>query len=336
MTEPCNEYLDHAWDIMKSMQNPSPLETGEDVSDPVTCDFCQDASFITLDDGNFVCLKCGTLVDRFIDASAEWRSYANDDHKGADMTRCGLPSNDLLPESSLGASIGFAIKESYDMRMVRKYHMWNSMSYKERSLYNVFDTLTTCAVSNGISKSIIDEAKVLYKKLYESKVSRGENRCGLIASSIYMSCKHNRVPRSAKEIAQIFNLKLTTMTKGCKKYQEIMMTMENNCMTPEDFIHRFCSRMNIDVQKREMCMIVSKRIADLGIACENTPPSIAAATIYLCNMVFDWGICKKELSEACQISLVTVSKCYKRLSSFNDVIFSDEFISHGTMPKSSL
>jgi transcription initiation factor TFIIB len=298
------------------------------ITEGTTCQYCA-SNDIVLDDGDCVCQQCGTLCKRFIDASAEWRYYSNDDPKGVNPTRCGMPLNELLPESSMGTMIGFTYNEKADMRIIRKYHLWNCMSYKERSLYNIFDMLTVNAVNHGIPKSILEEAKVMYKKISELKISRGENRSGLIASSIYMSCKSHKVPRSTKEIAKIFNLKPTTMTKGCKRFQELMkMSMEST--QAEDFICRFCSRLSLDPSMRDVCKHVIRKADDLCIVCENTPPSIAAGAIFLCSSLCGWKVGKKELAEACEISQVTISKCYKKMHVYRlDLLSPDVIQRHG-------
>ena len=312
------------WQLLKDLKEDDKgscsSSTNSDIVVPTTniCPCCGGEDII-LDDGNYFCSSCSVLIDRFIDSSAEWRFYGGDDNKSNDPTRCGLPTNDLLPESSLGSVIGYGAKECHDIKIMRKYHMWNSMTYKERSLYNIFDTLTVNAVNNGISKSIIDEAKMLYKKISELKITRGENRNGLIASSIYMSCKKNNVPRSAKEIAKIFNLKLTTMTKGCKRFQDIMK-LNVKSTTAEDFICRFCSKIDLDKERRDICKDVVRRAEELGIVSENTPPSIAVGSIFLCSTIFDWGINKKDLADACEISQVTVTKCFKKLFDYKDMV----------------
>jgi transcription initiation factor TFIIB len=203
--------------------------------------------------------------------------------------------------------------------------MWNSISYRERNLYNIFENITMNAANSGIPTSIIEEAKVLYKKLSENKISRGENRSGLIASSIYMSCKTHKVPRSTKEIAKIFNLKLTTMTRGCKKFQDIMgMNLESSC--PVDFIQRFSSKLNISKEIKDLCRHVVEKADELNIVSENTPPSIAAASIYLCNVVCGLGISKKDLADACEISQVTLTKCFKKLHMYRGHLFPKEAI----------
>ena len=304
------------WSILKSF-SPNELDRSENIT--AYCQICLNDDNIGLIDNNYVCKTCGIIVERFIDSGAEWRFYGHDDSKGNDPTRCGLPTSDLLPDSSLGALIGYTTRETSELRIMRRYHMWNSMSYKERTLYNVFDTLTNTAVNNGINKSIIDDAKILYKKISEMKISRGENRNGLIASTIYMSCKRNKVPRSAKEIAAIFNLKLTTMTKGCKRFQELMR-MNLEATGPADFISRFCSKLDMDNQMRDYCKSVIMKAEDLSVMHENTPPSIAAGAILLCSNVRGWGINKKMLSDVCEISQVTITKCYNRLVDHKDKI----------------
>lgn len=309
--------MENVWDLFDNLRINSDKEDAEK-SEELRCESCNGTQ-IVLDEGNYIC-KCGTVVSRFIDTAAEWRFYGSEDNKNSDPTRCGMVTNELLPNSSLGSMIGYLKHETHDIYIMRKYHMWNSMTYKERSLYNIFDTLTVNAINSGISKNIIDEAKSLYKQISEKKISRGDNRSGLIASSIYMSCKNNKVPRSAKEIAKIFNLKTPTMTKGCKKFQEIMkMNMEST--NAEDFVFRFCSKLNMDKTQREICKVIVHKIELNEILSDSTPPSLAAGSIYMCNHYYEWGITKKDLSSICEISQVTISKCFKKLQNHTTFLF---------------
>lgn len=301
---------------LSSTQRQKPDMTGCNTE---TCEFCGDVSVI-LHDGDYFCQKCGSLAHRFIDSGAEWRNYGAEDNK-CNMTRCGMPVNDLLPNAFLGSMIGYgAYRDTGDIRIMRKYHLWNSTSYKERSLFTIFDSLTQNAGNNGIPKSIIEEAKALYKQISDAKISRGNNRCGLIAASIYMSCKNNKVPRSTKEIAGFFNIKLPVMTKSCKKFQEILKTKPIST-SAEDFISRYCSKLNMDKYKKEICKEVVRRAEKEDIVSENTPPSIAAGVIYLCCVEYKWNIDKKTLAASCEISQVTVTKCFKKLLQHRDYLF---------------
>lgn len=320
------------WNILKSFKEDSDTDVDfqqlveNDLSgrDGRICSHCKSTDII-LEEAIYTCRQCGSITDRYIDMTAEWRFYGSEDSKANDPTRCGLPVNQLMPESGLGSIISRNVNESYEMKLIRKYHMWNSMSYKERSLYSIFDNITVNAINNGIATSIIEEAKMFYKKVSESKISRGENRNGLIASSIYMSCKSNKVPRSTKEIAKIFNLKTKTMTKGCKKFQDVMsINMESTCA--DDFIKRFCSKLGLDNEIRELCSDIVRKADELCIVSENTPPSISAGSIYLCNVVCGLGISKKDMAIACELSQVTLSKCYRKLYDHRSLLFSPEAV----------
>ena len=65
---------------------------------------------------------------------------------------------------------------------------------------------------------------------------------------------------------------------------------------------------------------VTKRIIDIcnisidkNIISENTPPSIAAGCIFYFIKNNEISISKKDISEICKISEVTINKCTKKL-----------------------
>jgi len=316
---------DAVWNLISELK-PSPYESSERSESPavVSCEHCQCEDFV-LEDGNYICQGCHSIADRFIDMTAEWRYYGGDDGKSGDPSRCGMPVNELLSDFALGTMISNKYGENMNMRIIRKYHMWNSMTYKDRTLCSIFDNITIHAVNNGIPMSIIEEAKVFYKKVTDNKIMRGDNRSGLIATSIYMACKSNKVPRSAKEIAKIFNIKLTTMTKSCKRFQELLkMNMESS--TPQDFVMRFTSKIGLTNEIRDLCKIIVAKADDLGIVSENTPPSISAAVIYLVSNVCGLDISKADISKNCDISQVTLCKCHKKLHNYRGILFSKDLI----------
>lgn len=281
---------------------------------------CKQAADFVMDDGQYICQKCNSIQSRFIDGSAEWRSFADD--RGVERSRCGLPTNDLLPKSSLGSMIGSSFHETWDQRKIRTYQMWNSMPYKERSLYNIFDQITLSSAQHNLTPKIINDAKVLYKKVSECKISRGENREGLIASSIYLSCIMNKSPRSPKEVARIFEIDSTLLTKGISRYQNLLK-INIACTTPEDYIVRFGSILNMNAQHIDYCKIIVNRVLSMNIISENAPTSIAAGTIYLCIIICKLPITKKEIHLSTDISEVTITKCYKKMLPFADELFTN-------------
>lgn len=323
-----NYNLESLWDNLKE-QKISQIENTNLATKTQQLDMCTNCNSnnIVIYNGEVVCRDCGDINYGIIDTNAEWRFYGHEDSKYSDPTRCGLPTNELLPQSSLGSTIGYKSGESYQMRKIRNYHLWNAMPYKERALYNVFESIQIRAINSGIPVCIIEEAKNLYKKISEIKINRGSNRHGIIASCIYKACVLQDCPRSAKEIAEIFKLNITHMTKGCKRFDEIMHSSNNNtiirkkCTTSIDFIKRFCSNLNLGSNILDICTHVCKKAEEYNLVSKSIPPSIAAGSIYLVCNLLNINITKKDISKTCNISEVTINKCFKNLLEYHIHLF---------------
>ena len=317
-------------DLFDLMSNNKKISVSLEVKQPKInniedCNKCCSENVVN-DGREIICRDCGNVISELLDYNAEWRYYGFEDSKYSDPTRCGLPTNELLPESSLGSTISFKCGESYEMKKIRNYHVWNAMPYRERSLYNVFDGINIRAINNGIPHCIIEEAKNLYKKISEIQIHRGSNRSGIIASCIYKACILQGCPRSAKEIADIFKLNITHMTKGCKKFDEIMNTNSiqcnsNKCTKSIDFIHRFCSKLNLGKNIVDICEHVCEKAEEYNLVSKCIPPSIAAGSIFLVCNFLNINVTKKEISTICIISEVTISKCFKELIKYHKYLF---------------
>jgi hypothetical protein len=98
------------------------------------CETCQ-SSLAFSDEGFLTCTnrKCGIIYKDLVDHSAEWRFYGADDNQHGDPTRCGIPINPLLEESSYGCKVLYSGGMSYEMRKIRRYTEWQTMPYKEKS-----------------------------------------------------------------------------------------------------------------------------------------------------------------------------------------------------------
>lgn len=274
---------------------------------------------LTNDEGSVVCCDCGIDNGQIIDYQQEWRFYGSEDTKKAsDPTRCGMPVNPLLPDSSMGT----IILGSRGFDQMRKLNSWNSMTYKERSLLKVFRNIQEKSDENDISLCVVDRAKVMYKTLSENSIKRGKSRKGLIAACLYNSCKDKDDSRSTKEISQMFGLKIKKMTNGCKQFNEMMYHNDSNYLkkikptSAQTFIERYSVHFGINKENKEKAIFVSNMATKLGLVSENTPSSIAVGSIYLVSQEYNLEITKKQLSEACNISEVTISKTYKKMVKF--------------------
>jgi transcription initiation factor TFIIB len=325
--------VDNASDLLDQLkQNKLDIDLTETETNR-SQDLCLECSSTNIENlnGSLVCRDCGTMYDTILDYNAEWRFYGSDDSKFSDPTRCGLPTNSLLPQSSIGSTISFKYRESYDMKKIRNYHSWHAMPYKERSLHNVFDSIQVRAINSGLPACIIEEAKILYKQIAETKISRGANRKGIIASCIYKACSIQGCPRSTHEIADIFKIDTKNMTKGCKNFDKIMNNNKKPCISVSgsksvDFIRRFCSYLNLGTNIYSICLHVCEEAEKNNIVSKCIPPSVASGSIFLVCSLLNINISKKDISTACKISEVTISKCYKELLKYHKYLLPKEIL----------
>ena len=61
------------------------------------------------------------------------------------------------------------------------------------------------------------------------------------------------------------------------------------------------------------CNKISKLCHDLGLINDNTPPAMASGCIFLYAKDLNLNLSKKDISDICKISEVTINKCYKKL-----------------------
>ena len=118
------------------------------------------------------------------------------------------------------------------------------------------------------------------------------------------------------------------MTRGCKKFDEIIncdarkhINLNVNTTNAVDFIDRFCSKLNLCGNIIKICKYVCEKAEEYNLVSKCIPPSKAAGSIYLVCQILDINISKKDISETCKISEVTISKCYKNLLKHHQHLF---------------
>ena len=316
------------WNAFESVENKEKklelLYESQNLRQREKCDLCNSAVAYT-QQKILTCSNpsCAVVYKDVLDETAEWRYYGADDNSMSDPTRCGMPINPLLKESSYGCKVICGGRSSYEMRKIRRYTEWQSMPYKEKSQYDEFETIKLMSKNAGVPKIIVDEALRQHKKLSEEKTFRGDNRDGIIAASIYIAARIHKYPRTAKEIATIFHLDNTSATKGCKNAVNLLNKMEKDDVssdkthfyktTPTAFIERYCSKLGLNKELTKVCLFVAHKISQKNLIPENTPHSVAAGIVYFVAQTCNLNVSKKSVNKCSEISEVTINKCYKKL-----------------------
>jgi transcription initiation factor TFIIIB Brf1 subunit/transcription initiation factor TFIIB len=293
-----------------------------------------------------VCRNCGEVVERTLDPSAEYRFFGAEDRSSVDPCRVGAPIDMRFPASTLGTIIlhhssGGPASAGRAMARIRRYHTWNMIPYKERSLLQVFEQYALTATNFGINMRAIDTAKQLYIQLVEHCDRRGMSRNCVVASSLYAALKMVGEPRKPKEIADMFHLTTAQFTKSYKYFQEVLalarqrgqiadtLAPANQASTrASDYITHPLSKLPVarsqysDIQFK--AMEIANKAEDLLVSPENMPPSLAAGVLafVLARMKYaDIPIAR--IASVCNISEGTLTKCLKRLEASSEKLWSE-------------
>ena len=149
-----------------------------------TCDVC--SSPLALTEERFLACtnkKCALIYRDSLDHTPEWRYHGAEDSHGADPTRCGMPVNPLLHESSFGCRVLCKSGSSYEMKDPPLCGVV-TMPHREKTQYEEFQRISMMAHNAGLPKLIAEDAMREHKRISEVRTFRGLNRDGIIAASI--------------------------------------------------------------------------------------------------------------------------------------------------------
>lgn len=319
------------------------------------CENCEGKADIQMLNETIMCIRCGEVFEHILDQGPEYRWFSGDD-RNVDPTRVGAPQNPLLPESSLGTTMLLRKHHGNAMRKIKRYHTWNLMPYRERNLWGIFEGLHVRAINAGIGVGVLEEAKRLYAQLSALCVCRGTQKEALLAACLYEALKRSGTPRRPKDIGLIFQINIRYVTKGLKQFANLLNldertvpdktkqtktktttvvvksevsvesrrakwdTVSSSTTTYEHYIDPFVSKLEAPRQLTGTLIAITRQICsradDMGICPENTPPSLTAAALALACITLSIQKSIQEIAAVCDISVVTLHKCLKRLDTW--------------------
>ncbi len=327
------KYLDMSDEQLDNLLMGVDLDKKPDVQQSATvCKNCKSPNLV-IDNtkGHMVCTDCAVINEEFLDENPELTS---NDGEGSNNSRYGAPSSFFFPKASLGTKI---VSKGYNrLSLLQKQ---GQMPYKEKSLMDVLETIQSKCKKYGITQTIIDSAKILYKKVSESVHSKGKrkgkniimrciNRRSMIAACLFHACKLQKETRSPKEIADIYDLEIKHVNRGCRKFCDIIdsntLFHQIKSSQSSDFIERFAKKLNIDKKYIDIAKDVSSNIHKLDLASTHEPPSVAAGCILLVAQFYNIQLSKKQISDIFGISDVTISKTFRKIWPYHKIVLNNK------------
>ena len=267
-------------------------------------------------DNSPVCTKCGVIESIYVDISPEWTNGVSESGVSKDQSRCGnLASDTELFSTSWGTGtvISTYNAPSYAMRRMARINFHSSMNHKDRALFHAYKDLERAAKDVLLmSDTIVRDAKVLYKKFNQEKLTRGAIRSGIKANCVMYACKLANFPRTTKEVADAFNIPTRDISRTAQMFRETILGETAPPCSPTvtrsiDVVHRLLNSFDLagNRQIRVKCMKMCRQLDNCTTLMSKTPSSIASVIILLSLGSLTT---KQDVCEKCSISMPTLTK----------------------------
>jgi len=272
-----------------------------------TCEKC--STYKTLTREGMVCMECGNVDQIYIDDTAEWTSGVTDDGRVSDPSRCMIPtSNQELFSESWGKGTVIATKytSSYETKRMAKINFHSSMNHRDRSLFHAYKDIDEACMN--IPESVLKDAKTLYKKFNENKLTRGAVRSGIKANCDLYACRLANIPRTTKEIATMFGIQCKDLSRTTSIFTETIQdkkTGKNYITKPFNVMSRLLNSFEVSRDERLQCNQMCSALEECVELMSKSPNSVATAVIFI---VLNKRISKSEICEKCSVSVPTLNK----------------------------
>ena len=261
-----------------------------------------------VDEGEYVCNTCGTIGDRIIDESAEWRNYNDKEEKG----RSGFTTSDLLPNSSYGSIISFRgiASTNIELKSLQRLSTWSLSSNSERSWIGIFDTIQTFCNKHGLPKAISMDACGIYKNTDDAQKVRGETRRALMGATVYLACRSNGASRTYEEISDLFEVSVRSLCKAVSRFKQIDNTV---LQTQIGIAERLCCSLNLNDTNRQD---IFDKLYEISLKSEDelehSPKTIVAGVVaYVMGLTTKNQM--KQVSEASGVSALSIHKLVSKI-----------------------
>ena len=226
---------------------------------------------IEVEEGENICIQCGTILGSLIDEGAEWRSYENTDK---DSSRTKGLINELLPNSSYGSVTMMKrySNPSEEVKTLVKLSAWSYSSHGERSWMGIFDAIQATAIRAGLPKAIVMDACALFKRVEDAQKTRGETRRALMAGAVFTACRQHDATRTHQECASLFRVSIRALCKALMRFQNDTSSVLH---TQLGIAERMCADLELGDIDRDKIVLMLQNLPEM----EHTPKTIVAGVV---------------------------------------------------------
>lgn len=295
-----------------------------DLAVPTRCSNCGSTHLTRdYDKGELVCDECGLVLEEaMIDQGPEWRAF--DAEQGEKRARTGAPTTLTIHDKGLSTEIGWKNRDPYgksiptrnraQLYRLRKWQRRIRVSNAtERNLAFALAELDRIASSMALPRNVRETAAMIYRKAVNRNLIRGRSIEGVVAASLYGSCRQCNVPRTLDEIASKSRIGRKEIGRT---YRFMTRELQLKLMPtrPQDYIQRFCSELKLKGEIQTRANEILKEATERELTSGRGPTGVAAAAIYIASVQCGERRTQREVAEVAGVTEVTIRNRYKELT----------------------
>lgn len=275
------------------------------------CPDCETAEYLIEDEGVTKCTDCGQVVSQYvIDMDQDWHNYDDD---GEDKSRVGN-----VRDAILGNDLSTTVSNTN-----AKHKISLSRIGSESKLQEGFRKIEEMAGKLDIVSGCTNTAKQLYKMMDTLKTIRSKNDViGYTTASLYASCKLSSNAKQLKEFMVVSTLQKKVIGKYYKRIENESrrvgpkngyFNVGYQSSTPAQLIPKFAANLGLEFNVKSAAEHVTNMAVELGITAGKAPATIAAASIFMCTLLYDTKTPIKDIVDMTDVTESTIRKCMKDL-----------------------
>lgn len=286
------------------------------------CPECNGRLVSSSNGGELVCEACGLVVDDTnIDYGPEWRAF--DASEREDRSRVGAPTTNLMHDRGLSTRIDWRDRDASGGQLsARKRQQMNRLrawdrrfktrDSSDRNLKHALGEIDRMASALGIPASTRETASVLYRRAIEEDLLPGRSIEGMATAALYAATRQTGVPRSVDELATVSRVDRLEVTRTYRYLvRELELPMEPP--DPVEYVARYASGLDVSDEAERLARELLEAGKRAGVHSGKHPVGLAAAAIYAAAQLTNESIPQSAISDAADVSEVTIRNRYKEL-----------------------
>jgi transcription initiation factor TFIIB len=186
-------------------------------------------------------------------------------------------------------------------------------SSQHRNLSIALSELDRLTSQLGIPSETKETAALIYRKALGRRLVRGRSIEGMVAATIYLSCRIHKIPRQLDEIVEEARVNRKELGQ-CVRLVLRNVPIKVPIPSATDLMPRISADLALDGKTVRCAMDIISQARHRGLTAGKDPGGLAAAALYIAGIIENDRRTQREIAEASNVTEVTVRNRYKDLA----------------------